>query len=794
MNKFNKLFNIVSDGICVYGPINNGEDFIFIDMNSAGEQISQVNINEIKGKTLYEVFPAASSLGLLDVIKDVYKTGKEKEIPYQLYKDNRISLFVHNKIIKVDDNIVVIFTDNSNLLNVQQELKTRLDFLDLLLKTIPIPIYCNDSDLRYVECNSAFEKFIGLPRSEIIGKQISDILSVPSEIESIINKDSELLKTSNSANFEMSLTTKNGKRDVLITKTPFFDFNCNSKGIIAAIVDVTNKVKTERIFRSLLSCSQIILKKDDFNSVIKYIFEISMKYTNSQSGFVGIYNIQSGTHKIILSEFGKQSCNINKSLAHGITELKNIMYTSREPKYINNFENTEMYKLIPEGHIKINNLLLCPFIHDDTIIGGLILANKVDDYTDDDLQIVVPLSEMAAISLNNEIMQIRLNDSENQLRQSQKMEAIGTLSGGISHDFNNILSIILGFAELALDGLEPNSKLFKNLKEIKTASLRAKDLIQHILSFSRRSDQKTQTVSIQYIVKESIGLIKSTIPSSIHLSFDSDPICKKLYSNVDPIHISQIIINLCTNSVHAMNSDGVLKVSVQQEQIMEYECNSLFEINPGLYVSIIVEDTGIGIPKENIDRIFDPYFTTKDIGHGSGMGLSIIYGIIKGYKGFIRVTSKPGNTKFEILISATLRHMIEDPIDLNIEPGFGERIMVVDDEKQILKLYELMLGRLNYSITTFSDSIDALTYFKDNSNSFDLIITDVAMPKLPGDKLSNRILNINPNIPIIMCTGHSSVVDETIAKEIGVRKFIHKPISKFQLSKAIREVLDNKNQ
>lgn len=792
MDKFDHLFNNISDGVAIYEPFEDGKDFIFVNMNVAGEKLSQVNIEDIKGLRLSKVFPMAESIGLIKALRETYKTGENRELPQQLYEDIRITVFVYNRIIKLDCNrIMAIYTDETSLLRTQQELTNRLNFLNLLLKTIPIPIYYKNSDLQYAECNSAFEDFLGMTRSEIIGKTPSEIF-VKDEAENIAINDIDLMTSLNSTTIETTLTTKFGKREVLINKTSFICQNETSEGIIAAIVDVTDKVKTERMLRALLSCSQLILQKDGFESIIKFIFEVAMKFTESQAGFVGIYNVQNSTHGMILSEFGGQECNVNDVLIHEFTGLKKVIYDSHESKYINNFDNQDEYQLLPEGHINIKNVLMCPFNHEDKAIGAIVIANKIDDYTDEDLQIIKPLAEMASISLKNKMMQKQLTESENRLRQAQKMEAVGTMSGGIAHDFNNILSIILGFTEMSIDDSVRDSKICNNLKEIKIASLRAKNLVQQILSFSRRSEQKMQTIVVQYIVKESIGLMRSTIPTSVNLVFDFDPVCKNLYSNVDPTHISQIVINLCTNAVQAMNDEGTLKITICPEYINSVESNDLFEINPGTYVSIIVEDTGVGISNENLDKIFDPYFTTKDVGIGSGMGLSVIYGIVKNYKGFVRVNSVPGNTKFEILLPATLhRNTVENTED-DIHMGFGERILFVDDEIAILEMCKCSLERLNYSVTGFTDPLEALEYFHINPTNFDLVITDVAMPKLTGDKLAKHILHINPDIPIIMCTGHSRQVDEDLAKEMGLKRFVQKPITRDSFSKIIREVLDAK--
>ena len=379
---------------------------------------------------------------------------------------------------------------------------------------------------------------------------------------------------------------------------------------------------------------------------------------------------------------------------------------------------------------------------------------------------------------------------ESQLQQSQKMEAIGTLAGGIAHDFNNILAVILGNAELAADDIPPGNPAGKSLKAIHQASIRAKDMVRQLLAFSRKSDEETKLLNMTPIVKESMKMLRSAVPTSVefkqHISGD---VCNILG---DAAQINQIMMNLVTNASHAMSQEGGL-LEVTLEKIMLQEEKTCFDwvLTPGPYVRLKVRDTGEGIEPEIITRIFEPYFTTKEVGKGTGMGLSVIHGIMKRHNGGIRVESELGEgTVFEIYFPALEKTIEEEKEpDEEIEGG-SERILFVDDEESMVNLNQQRLERLGYNVIPKTDPLEALEFFRTNPDQIDLIISDMTMPHMTGDKLAQEIRNIRSDMPIIICTGYSERMSENIAQEIGIRKYIEKPIEMANLARSVREVLD----
>jgi PAS domain S-box-containing protein len=377
---------------------------------------------------------------------------------------------------------------------------------------------------------------------------------------------------------------------------------------------------------------------------------------------------------------------------------------------------------------------------------------------------------------------------EAQLRQSQKMEAIGTMAGGIAHDFNNILSIILGNTELAIRDVPEWHPVKESLDEVRQACLRAKDVVRQLLSFCRKSEMQLRPIDISVILRESLKLIRSTLPSNIEIRQDFDGGIWTILG--DPTQINQILINLSANGSDAIGSaGGILSVSLENVEIARQDPE--LNLEPGRYVKISISDTGVGISAEDMERIFDPYYTTKKVGRGTGMGLAVVHGIVETHNGRINVNSTPGKgTAFEIFFrSNDAAPVVEVPAN-NTLPHGGETILFVDDEKSIVKLNKARLERLGYQVIGTADPLKAIDLFRHKSIQFDLVITDMTMPNMMGDELAAEMMKIRPDIPIILCTGFSGRISEEQALEKGIRAFVMKPLELKDLAETIRNVLD----
>ncbi len=383
--------------------------------------------------------------------------------------------------------------------------------------------------------------------------------------------------------------------------------------------------------------------------------------------------------------------------------------------------------------------------------------------------------------------------SEAQLRQARKMESIGTLAGGIAHDFNNILAAVIGYTELAMDQAEKGSSIEDCLKEVYTAGIRARDLIKQIMTFSRKSDEQMQPIRVDAVAKETLRLIRSLIPTTIDIRRKIE---SRAYILGNPTEVHQIFMNLCTNAAQAMEKDGgVLEVGLTDVAIDADAAARTAGLAPGGFLKITVSDTGGGIPPDVMDVIFEPYFTTKGPGEGTGMGLATVHGIVKRYGGEIFAESETGKgSVFTIYLPAIEAASETELRPAGILPTGAERILVIDDEPAIAKMTSRILERLGYVTTVRTSSTEALALFRNRPDDFDLIVTDMTMPNMTGDKLAHEVMKIRPEAPVILCTGYSKTVSSESAAASGITCFAHKPLVKADFAKTVRDALDGAKQ
>ncbi|MGD8298607.1 MAG: CHASE2 domain-containing protein, partial [Desulfobacterales bacterium] len=404
------------------------------------------------------------------------------------------------------------------------------------------------------------------------------------------------------------------------------------------------------------------------------------------------------------------------------------------------------------------------------------------------VQIVRDITENKKSEKKHQILQ-------EQLIQAQKMEAIGTLAGGIAHDFNNILAAVMGYTELTVLSLPEKSQLRAQLNHVLKASLRARDLVEQILTFSRQTSQdlQPQPIQIGLIIKEALKLIRSTFPSTIQLQLDLASDGKVV---IDPSQMHQIIMNLCANAKHAMQQNGsVLTVEMKDLDIGPHAEILVQEpgLQPGPYIRLAVKDTGHGMTPEVLKRIFEPYFTTKEKGVGTGLGLAMVHGITKNCGGTVILESKVGKgTSIYVYLPRTNTDQAHKKTKVGTmaqpAPTGAERILFVDDEPELVALSREILERLGYQVVTKNNGMDALQEFREGPNHFDVVVTDMTMPKMTGERLAHELIGIRPDIPIILCTGFNEQINEQKAKAIGIKAFLMKPLTINQLAKTVRAV------
>ncbi|WP_232364313.1 cache domain-containing protein [Desulforapulum autotrophicum] len=621
----------------------------------------------------------------------------------------------------------------------ESEEKFRMTFL-----SSPDSINLNRvEDGMYLEINKGFTKIMGYSSEEAIGKYSRDlnIWNDPKDRDRLV---SWLKKDGFVENLEAEFTGKDGQIKVGLISARILKIG-NENVILSITRDITERKQMEadreRHLAAIEQIAEGVVITDTVGN-IEYINPAFKKITGYQK------------QELI----GKNS-RILKSGEHDESFYRQLWETI----LTGNTWNGRLTNKKKNGSFYIEKNTISPVLDKSGKIINFVAVKR--DITD----------------------KIRM---EKVVQQSQKMESIGTLAGGIAHDFNNILFPIVGHSEMLLEDVSDDNPYRESINEIYTGSLRARDLVHQILAFSRQESSELKLMKMQPIIKEALKLIRSTIPTTISISQNLQPNCGTV--KADPTQIHQIVMNLAINAYHAMEErGGELKVSLKKVELRQYDF-----INPDMtndsYVCLTIEDTGTGMDKKTIDKIFDPFFTTKEKGKGTGMGLSVVHGIVKSMNGEVQVYSEPGKgTQFHIYLPVVKSANEKQETQTN-EPiqGGTEGILLVDDEEGIITMEKLALERLGYRVTSRTSSIEALEAFRVNPDKFDLVITDMAMPKMPGDKLAVELIKIRPDIPILLCTGFSESMSEEKIKSLGVRGLLLKPIIIKDLAKKIREILD----
>lgn len=458
-----------------------------------------------------------------------------------------------------------------------------------------------------------------------------------------------------------------------------------------------------------------------------------------------------------------------------------------EPFIANEPAKYSSSKGLPKGHIKIENFLSVPVVVGEKVLGQIVLANAKGGFKERHLQAVTQLGNIFGTALLRRRSKEETQAMEGRLVQAHKMEAIGALAGGIAHDFNNILAAIMGYSEILLGTAGGNEKVSGHVKELLVAARRAKDLVNQILTFARKADTEKRPIQVSLIVKEVAKMLRASVPSTIKIVQDVRSAGKTM---IDPAQLNQIVLNLCTNASHAMPNGGTLDISLEDCEIAsEVEVRRLFLPEKGPYMKLTIKDDGVGMSEEVMGRIFEPFYTTKGEGKGTGMGLSMVHGIVDDCGGSISVESQLGTgTTFEVyfpLVRAEAEAKTEE--EDNIAPTGEGNILFVDDEPAMVDVGETLLKRMGYKVVGISDSVEALETFKASPDAFDMIITDMTMPGMTGDVLTKYALLTRPDLPIIICTGFSERINEELALSLGAKALLMKPVESAALASAVRK-------
>ena len=419
-------------------------------------------------------------------------------------------------------------------------------------------------------------------------------------------------------------------------------------------------------------------------------------------------------------------------------------------------------------------------------------ANSFLDKSIDENVLVAQINASLRMKKAEDLLREEKEKLEALLRRTQKNEAISALTGGIAHDFNNILTAILGYTEIAMGRTQQETPIHTNLEEVLKAGYRARDLVKQLLNFSRQTDQDKKPLQVSLVVKEALKMLRAALPTTIEIRQDIKNGSGKVMA--DPTQIHQMLVNLCTNAARSMHEKGgILEVILSDIELDSHFTDQHQGLKPGPYVKLTVSDTGHGISRSTIQKIIDPDFTSKAGEKGSGIGLTVVHGIVKTHGGTLTVYSEHNRgTTFNIFLPRIVEEGSQD-IDLSTSlPRGNERVLFVDDEHVLADLGEHMLKPLGYTVTTKTNSIEALEIFKAQPQSFDLVVTDMTMPCMTGLELAGKLLQIRADIPIILCSGFSEMATPDKARATGIREFVMKPVDLSEMAKIVRRVLDKK--
>ncbi len=716
-------------------------------------------------------------------------------VPYQLRKKDGSVFWVQISGQPINNGQAVLWmmTDITQQKLAEKKLSESEEKFRITFSTSPEPVALSRvEDGVYLDVNERFLELTGYAYDELVGHSSLkvNIWKHQADRQRMVT---ELIKNGNIENFEAEFLDKSGQVIFGLMSARIVEID-GQKVILTVTRDVSERKQQDALLLARLHLNEAAVHLSQKQLLQKLVDEAEL-LTHSKIGFLHFVN-EDQDHlflQVWSTATLQHFCVADPGENHYPISKAGVWVDcvrQKAPVIHNDYLGLPHRKGLPEGHAPIVRDLVIPLFDKDRIFAILGVGNKDSLYNQRDVRLLTAFGLMAWDIIARKGSEEQRKELELQLRQKYKMEAVGVMAGGIAHNFNNNLAIILGNLEMAVRKQADPEALAKYLNNARIAVLRSRDLVAQILTYSHQGRKELGAVDICIVINETLNLLKSTLPASIRLLHLSSS--QSLIVNADPGQIQEALINLCNNAVCAMNEKGTLKIALERVELQACDIPARCSSGAGAYAKLAVEDSGCGIEKDIIDRIFDPFFTTKGIDRGTGMGLSTVQGIVDQHGGFIAVESSVGEGSVFYLYFPLEEQRFADRPNLQEEEkpqGGSERVLLVDDDLNLLALVEQMLVELGYRVTTAPGSHEALELFLREPTAFDLLITDQTMPVMTGESLVRKIRSIRGDLPVILITGYSSKINRAESQALGIDAFCMKPLGMTELAKVVRKVL-----